>query len=240
MTEERVVETAKRPVESPRFLDGFPNRDLHSRLGRSCFQRGSRAVVSFSGIRRQDEQFRHAAEDYRTGATVLHRQADNVGVGTYWPRLALVWMYSGKNQQDRREMIAGLDYPEVDIVVPDGTQSLDCIVDLVAPHADVWVFWADDDKPVGGDFLRQMAQPLVCDETYRAAMHLWAGNAIAIPREALVQAREGNVQLIADSFMKLALGLLDVSSAPGTRTHVAFSSTERLAPLCADPVGRVC
>jgi hypothetical protein len=150
-------------------------------------------------------------------------------------------MYSGKNQRDRREMIAGLDYPHVDLVVPDGMQSLDCIVELLAPKADVWVFWADDDKPVGGDFLRQMTQPLVCDGSDRAAMHLWAGNAIAIPREALMQAREGNVELIADSFMKLALGFLDVSAAaPGTRTHVAFSSTERLAPLCADPVGRVC
>lgn len=185
--------------------------------------------------------FATLAGDYRTGATVLHPLADNVAVGTDWPRLALVWMYSGKNREDRREMIAELDYPHVDLVVPDGTQSLGFIAELVAPNADVWVFWADDDKPVGGDFLRQMAQPLVCDGSDRASMHLWAGNALAIPREALVHAREGQVQLIADSFMKLALGFLDVSAAtPGLRTHVAFSSTERLAPLCADPVGRVC
>jgi hypothetical protein len=150
-------------------------------------------------------------------------------------------MYSGKNPEDRREMIAALDYPHVDLVVPDGTQSLECVVEMVAPDADVCVFWADDDKPVGGDFLRQMAHPLICDGSDRAALHLWAGNALAIPREALVHVREGDVQLIAESFMKLALGFLDVSSAaPGTRTHLAFSSTERLAPLCADPVGRVC
>jgi len=161
---------------------------------------------------------------------------------TQWPRLALVWMYLGNNPEDRRDAIAGLDYPHVDLVAPGETQSLNSIAELVAPDADLCVFWADDDKPIGGDFLREMVRPLVFPDKAdkkRAVMHLWAGNALAIPRSALANAREGCVHPLSHSFMKLALGFLKVGETDNS-SQVAFSSTERLAPMCAEPVGRVC
>jgi len=136
-------------------------------------------------------------------------------------------------------MISTLDYPQVDLIVPE-VRSLHRIVELLAPDVDICVFWADDDKPVTADFLRQMAIPLLADGSDRAVMHLWAGNALAVPRAALIKACEENLQTMTDSFMKLALGFLDTNVTDPARAHVAFSSTERLAPLCGEPVGRVC
>jgi len=150
-------------------------------------------------------------------------------------------MYEGRDPKSRREVIAALDYPHVDVIKPERTHSLDHLTGLVSPDSEVCVFWADDDKPVSPDFLQQMVEPLLAEGSSRAAMHLWSGNAVAMPRSALQTVQEGEFEILGNSFMKLALLFLDVGSASqGVRAHVAFSSTERLAPLCADPVGRVC
>ncbi len=163
------------------------------------------------------------------------------GVESRLPNLTLVWMYQGRDPENRRQTIKELDYPQVEIISPERAQSLGHLMELLSPDSEVCVFWADDDKPVGPDFLRRMVEPLLGEDSARAAMHLWSGNAVAIARAALesVQARE--FQILGNSFMNLALLLLDVGSASdGVRSHVAFSSTERLAPMCAEPVGRVC
>jgi hypothetical protein len=167
--------------------------------------------------------------------------ADKASVESRLPKLTLVWMYEGRNWESRREVLKSLDYPHVDIIRPDRTHSIDHLSDLMSPESEICVFWADDEKPVSPDFLQQMVQPLVAEGPSRAAMHLWSGNAVAMPRSALQTIQEGEFQVLGNSFMKLALLFLDVGSAAhGVRAHVAFSSTERLAPLCAEPVGRVC
>jgi hypothetical protein len=149
-------------------------------------------------------------------------------------------MYQGRDPEKRRKAIAELAYPCVNVIKPDPSQSLEQLTRLMAPDSDVCVFWADDDKPVSPDFLRQMVEPLIAEGTLRAAMHLWSGNAVAMPRTALEAVEVGEFQLLGSSFMKLALLFLDVGSAvQGVRAHVAFSSTERLAPMCAEPVGLV-
>ena len=35
------------------------------------------------------------------------------------PRLTLVWMYEGDDAEERRKVIAALDYPGVEVVSPD-------------------------------------------------------------------------------------------------------------------------
>ena len=167
--------------------------------------------------------------------------ADKAIVESRLPNVTLVWMYEGRNSESRREIIDSLDYPRVDVIRPDRTHSIDHLSDLMSPDSEICVFWADDDKPVSPDFLQQMVQPLLAEGASRAAMHLWSGNAVAMPRSALETVQEGEFQILGNSFMKLALLFLDVgSAAQGIRAHVAFSSTERLAPLCAEAVGRVC
>jgi hypothetical protein len=158
-----------------------------------------------------------------------------------WPHLTLIWIYLGSDSKARSEAISSLDYPGVEILIPQATQTLAEICELVSPDTEICAFWADDDKPVGRKFLQDLVNPLTLDGESRAAMHLWAGNALAVPRTALVNARETQLQFVINSFMRLALSFLDVGSAEfGIRSQVFFSSTERLAPLCADPVGRVC
>jgi hypothetical protein len=171
----------------------------------------------------------------------LDELADTAGVEVRLPNLTLVWMYQGRDADSRRQTIAALDYPSVDVIRPERSHSLEHLTDMMAPDSEICVFWADDDKPVSPDFLRQMVGPLVAEGSVRAAMHLWSGNAVAMPRSALEAVQVGEFQILGDSFMKLALLFLDVgSAAQGVRAHVAFSSTERLAPMCAEPVGRVC
>jgi hypothetical protein len=157
------------------------------------------------------------------------------------PNVTLVWMYEGREKDARREAIETLDYPHLDVISPEKTDSLDHIAELMASDSEVCVFWADDDKPVSPDFLQKMVKPLLAEGASRAEMHLWSGNAVAMPRAALQKVQEGEFRVLGNSFMKLALLFLDVgSAAQGVRAHVAFSSTEHLAPLCAEPVGRVC
>jgi hypothetical protein len=127
------------------------------------------------------------------------------------------------------------------VIQPERSHSLEHLTGMMSPDSEICVFWVDDDKPVSSDFLRQMVEPLVAEGSVRAAMHLWSGNAVAMPRSALDAVKVGEFQIVGASFMKLALLFLDVgSAAQGVRARVAFSSTERLAPLCAEPVGRVC
>jgi hypothetical protein len=150
-------------------------------------------------------------------------------------------MYEGREKEARREAVEALDYPHWEVISPGRTDSLDQVAGLMTADSEICVFWADDEKPVPPDFLQKMVQPLLAEGRARADMHLWSGNAVALPRAALQKVQEGEFRMMGNSFMKLALLFLDVgSAAQGVRAPVAFSSTERLAPLCAEPAGRVC
>jgi len=176
----------------------------------------------------------------KLGLKFAHEVADNAGVEVQLPNLTLVWMYQGRDAENRLKAIEALDYPHVHVIKPEPTHSLEHLTVQISADSEICVFWADDDKPVSSDFLRRMVEPLVAEGSVRAAMHLWSGNAVAMPRTALDAVQIGEFQILGDSFMKLALLFLDVGSAvQGMRSHVAFSSTERLAPMCAEPVGRV-
>jgi len=161
-------------------------------------------------------------------------------VDKVWPHLTLIWQYQGKDLKSRREAITALNYPSLEIIVPERSHTLEQLADLVSQETELCIFWSDDEKPIRPDFLHEMVQPLTVEGSARSAMHLWSGNAIAIPKSALMMVEEGNFQIFTNSFMKLALLFLDVGSAShGVRANIAYSTTERLAPLCADPVGRV-
>jgi hypothetical protein len=158
-----------------------------------------------------------------------------------WPKLTLVWLYEGDDVEDRRKALSVLDYPGVDIVTPDRNHPLDQLTDLMSRDAEVCMFWSDDGKPVGSDFLKLMVRPLMDDDTLPALMHLWSGNAVAMKRSALDAVQRGMFRLVGNSFMKLAIFFLEVGTeSRSVRSHVVVSTTEQLVPLSAEPYGRVC
>jgi hypothetical protein len=145
------------------------------------------------------------------------------------PSVALIWMYQGKNTAARRAEIETFDYPNTTIV--------STIADIPA-NTDLCVFWMDDEKPVARDFIDQMTKPLIAGEDFRAVMHFWSGNAISLPKAMLDATPIEDDHEGVQSLLKLLLPVLDVSEkGPNGRVHLAFSSTERLAPLTMEPVG---
>ena len=149
-------------------------------------------------------------------------------------------MYEGRNREARRRSIEALNYPNLKVIPAEGIDTIDRLVDCVPSNSDMCIFWADDDKPVNPKFIQEMIQPLEASSP-GASIHLWSGNALAIPRTSLHHLGRGRLSLTGNSFMKLSLVFLDGSDdGRGFRTHVAFSSTERLAPICAEAFGLPC
>jgi len=103
------------------------------------------------------------------------------------------------------------------------------------------MFWSDDGKPVGTDFLKLMVRPVVEGDHPSALMHLWSGNAVVLRRNGLDAVQKGMFRLVGNSFMKLAIFFLEVGSeSRGVRSQVVVSTTEQLVPLSGEPLGRVC
>jgi len=158
-----------------------------------------------------------------------------------WPKLTLVWLYEGADVEDRRKAVSLLDYPVVDLVMPDRNHPLDQLTDLMSPDSEICMFWSDDGKPVGADFLKMMVKPLIGGEPSSALMHLWSGNAVVLRRVALDAVQKGMFRLVGNSFMKLAIFFLEVGSeSRGVRSQVVVSTTEQMVPLSGEPYGRVC
>ena len=152
------------------------------------------------------------------------------------PKVTLIWIYEGTHIEARRATVEALDYPDFDVLSAHEVRTLADLASRVREDTEVCVFWADDEKPISPLFLREMVQPLES-----AVLHLWSGNALSMPRGALQAVREADFVFKGDAFMKLTVLFLDASvGTPENRAHVAFSSTERLAPMCAEPMGMVC
>ena len=135
-----------------------------------------------------------------------------------------------------------MDYPEFDVVVSDGTQTLSELGAGLSDDTEICVFWADDGKPVGPNFLREMVQPLIQEGENDAAelpdMHLWSGNALAMTCGTFYDVGNDDYVFQKSTFMKMALRFLDASyNMRGRKAQVTFSSMEQLAPMCAEPVG---
>jgi hypothetical protein len=138
-------------------------------------------------------------------------------------------MYQGKNAAARRSEIERFDYPNFSVVSS---------IREIPATTDLCVFWMDDDKPIAGNFIDEMTKPLIAGEDFRAVMHFWSGNAISLPKSMLDAAALEDTREGANSLLQLVLPLLEVTEkGPSGRVHVAFSSTERLAPLSMEPVG---
>ena len=126
-----------------------------------------------------------------------------------------------------------MKYPGFEVILADQLKTVRDLVQAISGASEVCVFWADDDKPIVGDFLERMVAPLN-DGT---GLHLWSGNAMAV-RYAVVRTRgSGEFVFNGRSFLKVMLPFLESVRVPGTRSQLALSSIERLAPLCTDPVG---
>lgn len=157
------------------------------------------------------------------------------------PKVTLVWMYEGPDPDGRRKTIGSLDYPDFELITPDEAQSLEHLAELMSSDAEVCIFWNDDGKPVGPDFLKLMVRPLYSSGEQTTLLHLWSGNAIAMRKAALESIQKGIFRLVGNSFLKLAIFFLEVGSeVRGVRAQIAVSSTEQLAPICRQPAGRVC
>ena len=151
------------------------------------------------------------------------------------PKLTVIWMYHGEEPETRRNTIDSLDYPSFTVVRTDGAMTLSQLSSGVPEGTEVCVFWADDGKPIGPNFLREMVRPL---NDSQMDMHLWSGNALAMPCSTLHAIGSGDFVFKVGAFLKLALLYLDASFASrGRRAHVTFSTTERLSPMSAEPVG---
>jgi hypothetical protein len=151
-------------------------------------------------------------------------------------------MYEGDDAKSRLASINSLDYPGFNIVIANGTQTLLELGTHIADDSEICVFWADDGKPVGPNFLREMVQPLTQGDGSASLslpdMHLWSGNALAMTCGTFYDVGNDEFVFKTNSFMKMALRFLDASnSLRGRKAQVTFSSVERLAPMCAEPVG---
>ena len=161
---------------------------------------------------------------------------------TLLPKLTLFWLYDGDDAESRLASIYSLDYPGFKVVIAKGTQTLLELGTHIANDSEICIFWADDGKPVGPNFLREMVQPLTQDdENVNVAlpdMHLWSGNALAMTCGTFYDVGNDEFIFKTNSFMKMALRFLDASNnLRGRKAQVTFSSVERLAPMCAEPVG---
>ena len=154
------------------------------------------------------------------------------------PSVALIWMYQGKDAARRKGEIEGFDYPEFEVIEVGKERAWSQAVRAVPKDTDVCVFWIDDDKPVGTGFLKEMTQPLT-NKDLHAVMHYWSGNAFSLPKNMLeaFSLTQDNPAAVP-SLLQLLLPVLDAAEPrPDGRIHLAFSSTERLAPLSMEPVG---
>ena len=153
------------------------------------------------------------------------------------PTVALLWMYTGKNAEARREQIREWNAP-FHLVEADPRLGWCGAIQKVPQKTDICVFWMDDDKPVGRDFLHQMTHPLAFRADFGPVMHFWAGNAVSVLKKTLDASPIRDDQPENHSLLKLVVPMLDASDkAPAGRIHLALSSTERLAPLAMEPVG---
>jgi hypothetical protein len=147
-------------------------------------------------------------------------------------------MYQGKNAPARLAQIKSFDYPEFEVIDAGKNGEWSRAIQAVSARTEVCIFWVDDDKPVGKDFLQQMTRPLIASEDLRAMMHFWSGNALSISKTMLDASPIEDNQTGVQSLLRLLLPVLDVTEKrPRGRVHLAFSSTERLAPMSMEPVG---
>jgi len=154
------------------------------------------------------------------------------------PSVALIWMYQGKNAPARLAEIKGFNYPEFEVIDAGKAGEWSRAIRAVSARTELCVFWVDDEKPVGKDFLQQMTQPLVASEELQAVMHFWSGNALSIPKKMLDESPIDDDQAGLQSLLRLLLPVLEVTEKePRGRIHLAFSSTERLAPMSMEPLG---
>ncbi len=147
------------------------------------------------------------------------------------PAVTLIWLYQGKNAAGRRLEIEEFDYPDLRIVES---------VQEVPADTEICIFWRDDDKPVTKYFIRDMTKPLTGDDDFRPVMHVWSGNALSIPKKMLDESGINNGGNPYFVLKMLVPGLDSGDKRPAGRIHVAFSSTERLAPLSVQPPGAPC
>ena len=152
--------------------------------------------------------------------------------------VALIWIYQGKDAAARRRQIEAFDYQDFELIEAGKDKPWSQAIQAIPSGTDVCIFWMDDDKPVGRNFLTEMTRPLA-NKDLHAVMHYWSGNAFSVPKSMLrAFSLTQDDPAAVPSLLRLMLPVLDAAQ-PQTngRIHLAFSSTERFAPLSMEPVG---
>ena len=163
------------------------------------------------------------------------------GISSKTPAVTLIWIYEGKNAEARRKQIREWNYKHFELIEADRKAGWNRAVRAVRKETDICIFWIDDDKPVRGDFLSQMTQPLMSSEDFGPVIHFWSGNAISVTKELVDALPLTDHEPGVHSLLKLLMPMLDATDrGPNGRIHLALSSIERLAPLSLEPVGFPC
>lgn len=168
--------------------------------------------------------------------------ADKVSVKTRLPKLILIWSYDGEAPEARRAIIDALDYPDFEVIFTAGARSLSDLAASFPADSEVCVFWQDDGKAICPNFLRDMVEPLKVwnggADPSLPVMHLWSGNALAMRCGTFYEIGHEDFVFEIGAFHKMTLLFLDARFVlRKTRSYVAFTPTEQLAPMSATPVG---
>ena len=179
-------------------------------------------------------------------------------------RVALVWIYLGRNPSERLETVGSIDGGRMELVAvgdaevqkaaelftvsrPDvslqtvDSVSMDAIWRAVPSDVGAVVFWMDDEKLVPREFPVEMAAPIFADDVAaEQQLHYWDGNAMAISRSAAEALSIRDLTLRGDSLLTLMSDVVERGTRlQSDRSRILFSPMERFAAIASEPVGTV-
>ena len=177
-------------------------------------------------------------------------------------RIALVWMYAGRNPRERLETIGSIDGQHIELIAVGNVEvqraaelfsfsrpnislrtvdsvSMSAIWQAVPSEVAVLVFWMDDEKLVSPGFSLEMAAPIlegILGEEQH--LHYWDGNALAVSRSVAEALMIEDMTLRDDCLLTMLSDIVDRGARlRGSRVRMMFSPLERFAVMSQEPIG---
>ena len=179
-------------------------------------------------------------------------------------RVALVWIYLGRDPSERLETVGSIDGGSMELVAvgnvevqkaaelftfsrPDvslrtvDSVSMDAIWQAVPSDVGAVVFWMDDEKLVHPEFPVEMAAPIFTGNVaVEQQLHYWDGNAMAISRSAAEALSIRDLTLRGASLLTLMSDIVERGTRlQSDRMRILFSPMERFVAMANEPVGAV-
>ena len=177
-------------------------------------------------------------------------------------RVALVWMYAGRNPSERLETIGSIDGRHLELIAVGNVEvqraaelfsfshpnlslrtldsiSMEAIWKAVPSDVKALVFWVDDDKVVDPAFPFEMAAPILGpDPGAEQHLHYWDGNALAVSRSIAEALTLEDMTLRDDCLLTMMSDIVDRGARlRGSRVRLMFSPLERFVVMAQEPVG---